>query len=1136
MRLRALLAFALGCSSGDITVTHRDVDNDGDGYTAEVDCDDAHATVNPDAPEACDGVDNDCDGVVDEDVADAVTAYTDADGDGFGDPATEATVCELGSGQVAEAGDCDDSEAAVHPAAVEVCNGVDDDCDGGVDTDATDAPTGYTDADGDGYGDPTTAETGCELPDILVPDGTDCDDADSATHPDAAEADCADPVDYNCDGSVAYADTDGDGWAACEECDDGDALRNPALPEVCDTANVDEDCSGAADDDDTATDAETMATWTRDADGDGYGADGGLTRTACDEPLGYAAAAGDCDDLAAAVNPGATEVCDAGDTDEDCDGTADDADASTDAGTWSAWYADADGDAYGDASASVSQCDPPAGWVGDATDCDDTAGGTNPGAAEVCDAADTDEDCDGLADDADTGPAGTTRWYADTDGDTYGDAASVTAACDVPAGHVADATDCDDGAAAVNPGAAEVCDAADTDEDCDGLADDADSGATGTTSWYADVDGDSYGDAAAGQSACDAPAAHVADSTDCDDGAPASHPAGTEVCGGDDEDCDGLTDDDDPSVTGTTTWYADADGDAYGDAATTSAACVVPAGFAGDATDCDDAATGVNPGAAEVCDAADTDEDCDGAADDADPEGATGGTTLYADTDGDGYGDPTAPESACGTSSGLVADATDCDDGDSGVSPAEAEVCGNSTDDDCDGTVDDGCPYSGTSAAEGSGGDADYLVYGYESGAEFGAALASGVDLDGDGDDEWIVGSPGARYAFTTTVDYNGAAYNARLPTSAEASIDSIRRGRSYGPTATGVEYGARVWAVNDVDEDGYDEYAVFYDSSSASSDVVWLVDGGASATSSSYNGGSFHHSGYFCDNISGAGTSDSATTGYNLLLGNTEYSSYKGIVYHYTGVSGTTSIGSGTGEAASDYAGSGLGAGPGNDVDGDGLDDLFVGAPGYGTTGAVYTFLASYRGGNMAYADSKLTSGTGADFGTAIAPAGDVDGDGLADIAVGVPGAGYVMLFQDMDPSGSTVDTTSASGVDAYFSGTGYALGRSWDGSAFSFGDVDGDGVVDALISSAYYDNGTTTNVGAAWLVYGPLSGSYNLASASAWDARFTGDSTNDYCGWSSALGDLDADGLQDLLVGCPGGDTSTLTDYGVVAIFMGR
>ena len=85
--------------------------------------------------------------------------------------------------------------------------------------------------------------------------------------------------------------------------------RSPVATEVCDGADVDEDCDGAADDADDA-DPSTMSTYWLDADGDGYGSDAAPSVSGCDLPAGYAAVAGDCDDVDAAINPAATEVCD----------------------------------------------------------------------------------------------------------------------------------------------------------------------------------------------------------------------------------------------------------------------------------------------------------------------------------------------------------------------------------------------------------------------------------------------------------------------------------------------------------------------------------------------------------------------------------------------------------------------------------------------------------------------------------------------------------------------------------------------------------------------------------------------------------------------------------------------------------
>ena len=137
---------SLGCGGGaDCTQSAWYLDDDGDGhggtervdaceapagYTAQsTDCDDADADVHPDAPEVCDLVDNDCDGGVDDDATDMLSVFVDRDGDGFGDPSALVEVCALDDGLSETGTDCDDSEADVFPGAVEVCDGLDNDCD-----------------------------------------------------------------------------------------------------------------------------------------------------------------------------------------------------------------------------------------------------------------------------------------------------------------------------------------------------------------------------------------------------------------------------------------------------------------------------------------------------------------------------------------------------------------------------------------------------------------------------------------------------------------------------------------------------------------------------------------------------------------------------------------------------------------------------------------------------------------------------------------------------------------------------------------------------------------------------------------------------------------------------------------------
>ncbi len=483
--------------------------------------------------------------------------------------------------------DCDDDDPAVHPDAEEICNGVDDDCDGEVDTEAVDAGTWYPDMDGDGYGYDYASVVACEAPEGHVADGGDCDDADTAYHPGATEDDCTDPEDYNCDGSVGYEDADRDGWPACEECDDSDRSVHPDALEVCD--DIDNDCDGTV----NGPDSLDALTFYADADADGYG-DASSTTEDCEAPEGYVADDTDCDDAEDATFPGADEYCDG--ADDDCDGDVDE-DEAVDASTW---HLDFDGDGYG-GSLTTPSCEQPSGYVADDTDCDDGDATSYPGGSEVCDLADN--DCNGTVDD---GASDALTWYADADSDGYGDPDTTTEACAVPSGYTADDSDCDDSDASVSPAATEHCN--EVDDDCDGLTDEPD--AVDAETWYADFDGDGFGQIRFTTDACEQPSGYVDNTDDCDDLDDSSYPGGTEVCDEADNDCDGVVDEE---AIDFDTFYADADGDGYGDSASTEEACEASSGYVENDDDCDDGDAAVYPYATEVCDG--LDNDCDGTAD-----------------------------------------------------------------------------------------------------------------------------------------------------------------------------------------------------------------------------------------------------------------------------------------------------------------------------------------------------------------------------------------------------------------------------------------------------------------------------------------------------------------------------------------
>ena len=304
--LRLLLALSLspaalaplGCETkaDPDLIPWGDPDLDGDGFTQlDGDCDDFDEAVHPEAEEICDGVDNNCDGAIDEGAIDAGTWYIDYDGDGYGGPSDYDEVsCTQPEGYIADGSDCDDGDPTINPGADEVCDGVDNNCDEIVDEDAVGGDvTWYADSDGDGYGTADYTLEQCTQPEGYVLEAGDCDDQEAAINPGAVEVcnelddNCNDAIDEDVVGSF-YLDADGDGYgiegteevlSGCEppegyapdagafDCDDGDASVFPGNIGLCD--GLDNDCDAATPDEGIATwfDAEGGADWTEELAG-----------------------------------------------------------------------------------------------------------------------------------------------------------------------------------------------------------------------------------------------------------------------------------------------------------------------------------------------------------------------------------------------------------------------------------------------------------------------------------------------------------------------------------------------------------------------------------------------------------------------------------------------------------------------------------------------------------------------------------------------------------------------------------------------------------------------------------------------------------------------------------------------------
>ena len=664
-------------------------------YTATVsgDCNDANAAVHPGAYEACNGLDDNCNGVTDDDSPDAKVWYFDGDGDTYGGAATEKKCAATGLYTATAGGDCDDTNALVHPGATEVCDGLDNNCDGLTDDPGSEGCSQYLkDADFDGYGvwglSKCLCGPGVGDPTYSTTAGGDCDDANAAINPAAIEK--CDGIDNNCDGltddagsagcTLYYRDNDKDGFGAASpppeclcaatanfsallggDCNDYSAAVHPGAYELCN--GIDDNCNGVTDDD--SPDAKN---WYHDLDGDSYGT--GTPVLSCSASFNYSASqAGDCNDTRPDIHPGAYEFCDG--VDNNCNGVTDD--DSPDAKNW---YMDGDGDGFG-AGTPIVKCSASGAYkVLTGTDCDDTKPLVHPNAVETCNGID--DNCNGQTDEE--GASGCVFYMVDADLDKYGVFGVSKCLCGpgtgAPTYTATVGGDCNDADAAINPGATEKCDG--IDNNCDSITDGA--GSAGCLAYYVDGDGDGYAtNAAAHQCLCAATEPYTTLATgDCDDSNNKVHPNAYELCNGVDDNCNGITDSDSPDAK---TWYYDGDGDGYGTTVHVTACAATGFYSSTVSTDCDDTAFAIHPGATEKCNG--IDDNCNGLTDDGLPM-----TNYHPDADGDGFGSSAVTVALCAPKFGLLLDASDCDDGNAAIHPGATETC-NGVDDNCNGATDE---------------------------------------------------------------------------------------------------------------------------------------------------------------------------------------------------------------------------------------------------------------------------------------------------------------------------------------------------------------------------------------------------------------------------------------------------------------
>ena len=413
----------------------------------------------------------------------------------------------------------------------------------------------------------------------------------------------------------------------------------------------------------------------------------------------------------------------------------------------------------------------------------------------------------------------------------------------------------------------------------------------------------------------------------------------------------------------------------------------------------------------------------------------------------------------------------------------------------------------------------------------FGHSVGTAGDVNGDGYADIIVGAPNLTNGEAT----EGRAYVYLGSASGFGSApDWITESDQ-----SGANYGCSVGTAGDVNGDGFSDiiigargYDGIYDNAGRA--YVYHGSSGSVSTSAAWTIESNQNSAYLGYSIATAG--DVNGDGYaDVIVGAYNYDHFQddeGIARVYHGsAAGLSTTPNWWMEGNQDYAYFGFSVGTAGDVNGDGYDDVIVGAPNYDCVqndeGRVFVCHGSASGLNWAANWTADGSHSGSDFGRSVGTAGDVNGDGYADVIIGAryytngqSGEGQACVFHG-SKAGLSLEPEWTLESNQAGANLGYSVGTA--------GDVNGDGYSDVIVGAPNYDNGQIDE-GSAYVCYGSDNG---LALSPKWTAE--GNQEGAYFGFSvGTAGDVNADGYSDVIVGAPYYDNGHI-DEGCAYVYHG-